>query len=75
MFQNLSVAEVLTSEDGREYVTSASEFETLFVVDRFEGDRYHILHRAETRIIGPPIIMAAKRDNYQVVRINFHLLT
>jgi hypothetical protein len=56
------VAEVVTSEDGLDYVQSASECETLFVLTEFEGDRYHKLHRAEARIIGPPVILGCKRN-------------
>ncbi|XP_070173283.1 protein ECT2-like [Littorina saxatilis] len=60
--ENLKVAEVLTSEDGLDFVQSASECETLFVLSAFEGDIYHKLHRAEARIIGPPVVLACKQN-------------
>ena len=62
VFQNLSVAEIKTSEDGLDCVHAASHCETLFVLAQFEGERYHKLHRAEARIIGPPVILGCKRN-------------
>lgn len=52
-----------TSEDGLEFVQAASQQETLFVLSSFAGEVYHKLHRAEARIIGPPVILSCKRDN------------
>ncbi|XP_076454134.1 protein ECT2-like [Babylonia areolata] len=60
--QILSVAEVTTSDTGLECIQTASECETLFVLTDFEGEKYHKLHRAEARIIGPPVILGCKRN-------------
>ena len=61
-FQSLSVAEVKTSDDGLDCIQTASECETLFILGDFEGEMYHKLHRAEARIIGPPVILGCKRN-------------
>nr|KAG5708214.1 hypothetical protein BaRGS_021148 [Batillaria attramentaria] len=61
--KKLSPIAVETSGDGLEFVQAASAQETLFVLSDFEGEVYHKLHRAEARIIGPPVILSCKRDN------------
>ena len=62
MLQDLSVAEVKMSEDGLDCIQTASECETLFVLADFEGETYHKLHRAEARLIGPPVILGCKQN-------------
>lgn len=51
---------MLTSDDGLEFVQTASEYETVFVLASFEGEVYHKLHRAEARIVGPSVILSLK---------------
>ncbi|KAL5004653.1 hypothetical protein ScPMuIL_018109 [Solemya velum] len=54
--------ETFKSETGLEYVHEAAEFETIFVLSSFEGEVYHKLHRAEARLMGPPILMKCARN-------------
>ncbi|KAL8598805.1 hypothetical protein ACOMHN_015384 [Nucella lapillus] len=60
--QTLSVAEVHASDTGLDFVQSASECETVFVLSEFEGETYHKLHRAEARIIGPPVVLDCRKN-------------
>ncbi|KAH9491795.1 Protein T2, partial [Bulinus truncatus] len=50
------VSEIYNSETGLEFVKDACECEMSFVLANFEGELFIKLHRAQVRIIGPPII-------------------
>ncbi|CAG2211731.1 ARHGEF31 [Mytilus edulis] len=52
----------VNSEDGLDCVQDASEWDTAFVLENFEGHVFHKLHKAETWIVGPPIIFQCAID-------------
>ncbi|KAJ8310829.1 hypothetical protein KUTeg_012694 [Tegillarca granosa] len=41
---------------------TAIKLETVFVLSSFEGEVYHKLLKAETRIVGPPVIIQCSKD-------------
>lgn len=45
------------SDLGLEYLHEAGDYNTVFVLDNFNGDVFHRLHRAGARIMGPPVII------------------
>ena len=51
------------SENGLDFIRQASRVETVFILSEFEGDVFHKLHKAEARIVGPPILLQCARDN------------
>ncbi|KAI8772584.1 protein ECT2-like isoform X1 [Biomphalaria glabrata] len=57
------VSEIYKSETGLEFVKDACECELSFVLGNFEGELFTKLHRAQVRIIGPPIIHRCVRDS------------
>ncbi|CAC5413259.1 ECT2 [Mytilus coruscus] len=59
--QELKITYV-NSEDGLDCVQDASEWDTAFVLENFEGHVFHKLHKAETWIVGPPIIFQCAID-------------
>lgn len=61
IFQELKITFV-NSEDGLDCVQDASEWDTAFVLENFEGHVFHKLHKAETWIVGPPIIFQCAID-------------
>ncbi|CAL1534006.1 unnamed protein product, partial [Lymnaea stagnalis] len=54
--------EVYCSETGLELVKDACKCEISFVLANFEGELFCKLHRAQVRIIGPPILHRCARD-------------
>ncbi|KAK3094448.1 hypothetical protein FSP39_001856 [Pinctada imbricata] len=54
------------SATGLDYVHKASELETIFVLSKFEGDVFHKLHKAEVRIVGPPLVMHCANRNEKI---------
>ena len=50
------------SEDGLEFVQNASEWDTAFVLENFEGPIFHKLLKAEAWIVGPTVIFQCAKD-------------
>ena len=61
MWQELQLSFV-ESEDGLDYIQDASEWDTVFVLENFEGPVFHKLHKGEAWIVGPPVIFQCVRD-------------
>ena len=54
----------VTSETGNEYAYEDDPyFETIFVVERFEGDVFNTLKSTDNRILGPAVINAIAETN------------
>ncbi|XP_045200186.2 protein ECT2-like isoform X2 [Mercenaria mercenaria] len=54
------------SETGYEYIADASEFDLVFVLSEFKGEVFDKLHKADVRIVGPPVILRCARDNLPI---------
>lgn len=46
-----------------DFIQTASEVETVFVLSEFEGDVFHNLYKAEANIVGPPVIFHCAKEN------------
>lgn len=55
--------EEFESETGCEYIQDASEYDLVFVLSAFEGEVFEKLHKADVRIVGPPVIIKCARDD------------
>lgn len=51
------------SDTGTDFIQTASERETVFVLSEFEGDVFHNLSKAEANIVGPPVIYHCAKEN------------
>ena len=49
------------SDTGFEHMRDAEE-DTIFVLDNFEGNIFQKLHRAGSRIVGPPVLIECARN-------------
>lgn len=54
------------SDTGTDFIQTASERETVFVLSEFEGDVFHNLSKAEANIVGPPVIYHCAKENKEV---------
>ncbi len=50
---------VIYSDTGFEYMHEAQDEDTVFVMDKFDGDIFIKLHHAGARIVGPPVVIKA----------------
>ncbi|XP_033759920.1 protein ECT2-like isoform X1 [Pecten maximus] len=50
------------SDTGLDLIRRASEIESVFILNVFEGEVYHKLLKAEARIIGPPIVFQCAKN-------------
>ncbi len=50
------------SDTGLEHMHEADPYQTVFVLDKFDGDIFHRLHRAHCRILGPPVIIQCAQN-------------
>lgn len=55
--------EVFESGSGDEYIQDTSEFDCVFVLSDFKDEVFDKLHKADVRIVGPPVIIKCARDN------------
>lgn len=53
---------ILTSEDGKEYAQDFS-FNTMFVLDNFEGDIYNYLYKQKQSVLGPIALQQLANKN------------
>ncbi|XP_077987561.1 protein ECT2-like [Glandiceps talaboti] len=56
---------VVHSDSGKEYVDD-DKYETIFVLDTFEGILYDSLRRMECRIMGPPVIIKCAHNKQEL---------
>lgn len=67
IFQDLKIP-YLESETGEEYIDDGDpKYETIFVLDNFEGDLFENLRSHENRIISPHVInyvFSSKQVNF-----------
>ncbi|XP_071950219.1 protein ECT2-like [Antedon mediterranea] len=57
---------VLYSPDGSEYYQHSEQFDTVFVIDNFEGALFKRLAQSEHRVIGPSVILSCAKDAQQL---------
>lgn len=50
------------SDTGFEHMNDA-DYDTIFIVDNFDGDIYNRLHKEGCRILGPPVIIRCSQNN------------
>ncbi|XP_071034057.1 protein ECT2 [Parasteatoda tepidariorum] len=54
---------VVFSCNGLEYINQGAEFNTIYVLDEFEGDTFYSLNKAGQRILGPTTVMQYAKKN------------
>ena len=47
---------MIYSDTGLEYINEV-DYDTVFIIDNFDGDLFMRLHKAGCRILGPPVII------------------
>ena len=52
---------IIFSDTGLEYI-NVNDYDTVFVMDKFEGDIFMRLHKAGCRIIGPPVVIKCAKN-------------
>jgi len=71
LFQELGF-EVCESETGEEFIQHTTEFDCVFVLEDFKDEIFNKLHKADVRIVGPPVIIKCARED-QVNYCNYRL--
>lgn len=61
-FQKLDY-EVFESETGTDYIQDTTEFDCVFVLSEFKGEVFDALHKADVRIVGPPVIIRCAKES------------
>lgn len=59
------------SATGEEYMNEDPYYETIFVLNDFEGDLFDMLRKTDSRILGPPVIRAVAATNEVLCRHGF----
>ena len=53
-------------ESAMDYLKADTDFDTVFVLDSFEGTAYHTLHRSGARIMAPPVIIRCAANDESI---------